>query len=294
MHSAIEPRPFDPVTLYKALFLAVVVVFVATPLLATVLGGFKSLGELRTNPFGLPKVWECEHYADILFSKRYWQLLRNSRDHLDALGAADADRRLDGGVRVRAHQVLRPHHAAQLFHHGAVVSGRDRDPAAVHQGARSRPARHLFRRGAAAGRVQPRDEHPAAAALLQGPAGRAARGGAGRRLQLLRLLPSRDIAAVAADPGDGRHHRVRAQLERLPGAAGDAQLGQPLSLAARHHGVSGRIFLRMAPDPGVHHADDPADDPAFPAGADATSWPASRPAPSRADAMVLGQTRSTA
>ena len=54
-HSAIEPRPFDPVTLYKALFLAVVVVFVATPLLATVLGGFKSLGELRTNPFGLPQ-----------------------------------------------------------------------------------------------------------------------------------------------------------------------------------------------------------------------------------------------
>ena len=29
--------------------------FVATPLLATVLGGFKSLGELRTNPFGLPQ-----------------------------------------------------------------------------------------------------------------------------------------------------------------------------------------------------------------------------------------------
>jgi raffinose/stachyose/melibiose transport system permease protein len=69
---------FDPVALYKALFLAVVVVFVATPLLATVLGGFKSLGELRTNPFGLPQAWELEHYASILFSKRYWQLLRNS------------------------------------------------------------------------------------------------------------------------------------------------------------------------------------------------------------------------
>ena len=74
----IAPRSFDPLTLYKGLFLAVVVVFVATPLLATVLGGFKSLGELRTNPFGLPKVWEFEHYASILFSQRYWQLLRNS------------------------------------------------------------------------------------------------------------------------------------------------------------------------------------------------------------------------
>jgi raffinose/stachyose/melibiose transport system permease protein len=76
--SDIAPRPFDPASLYKGLFLAVVVVFVATPLVATALGGFKSLGELRTNPFGLPRTWELEHYASILFSRRYWQLLRNS------------------------------------------------------------------------------------------------------------------------------------------------------------------------------------------------------------------------
>ena len=47
--------PFDPAALYKALFLAVIAAFVLVPLLATVLGGFKSLGELRTNPFGLPR-----------------------------------------------------------------------------------------------------------------------------------------------------------------------------------------------------------------------------------------------
>jgi len=76
--SALSRHAFDPVALYKALFLAVVAVFVATPLLATVLGGFKSLGDLRTNPFGLPRVWELEHYASILLSWRYWQLLRNS------------------------------------------------------------------------------------------------------------------------------------------------------------------------------------------------------------------------
>ena len=69
---------FDLTALYKALFLVVVAVFVATPLVATVLGGFKSLGELRTNPFGLPQVWEWENYGDILMSKRYWQLLGNS------------------------------------------------------------------------------------------------------------------------------------------------------------------------------------------------------------------------
>lgn len=71
-------RGFDLAALYKTLFLAVVVVFVATPLVATVLGGFKSLGELRTNPFGLPQVWEWENYGGILMSKRYWQLLGNS------------------------------------------------------------------------------------------------------------------------------------------------------------------------------------------------------------------------
>ena len=71
-------RGFDLAALYRMLFLAVVVVFVATPLVATVLGGFKSLGELRTNPFGLPQVWEWENYGGILMSKRYWQLLGNS------------------------------------------------------------------------------------------------------------------------------------------------------------------------------------------------------------------------
>ena len=32
----------------------------------------------------------------------------------------------------------------------------------------------------------------------------------------------------------------------LPAAAGDAEHRQPLSLAARHHGLSGRVFVRMA------------------------------------------------
>lgn len=71
-------RPLDLVPFYKALFLALVAAFVIVPLLATVLGGFKTLGELRTNPFGLPETWEWENYAGILFSGRYWQLLWNS------------------------------------------------------------------------------------------------------------------------------------------------------------------------------------------------------------------------
>jgi raffinose/stachyose/melibiose transport system permease protein len=71
-------RPLDLVPVYKGLFLALVAAFVAVPLLATLLGGFKTLGELRTNPFGLPQTWEWQNYTDILFSSRYWQMLWNS------------------------------------------------------------------------------------------------------------------------------------------------------------------------------------------------------------------------
>lgn len=71
-------RPLDLVPLYKGLFLALIAAFVAVPLLATVLGGLKTLGELRTNPFGLPESWEWENYTGILFSQRYWQMLWNS------------------------------------------------------------------------------------------------------------------------------------------------------------------------------------------------------------------------
>ncbi len=70
-------RP-DMMVFYRAVFLIAVAAFVAVPLLATVLGGFKSLGELRTSPFGIPHAWEWQNYAGILFSARYWQLLGNS------------------------------------------------------------------------------------------------------------------------------------------------------------------------------------------------------------------------
>lgn len=52
--------------------------FVAIPLVATFLGGFKSLGELRISPFGLPSIWDLQYYAEILFSARIWSLMANS------------------------------------------------------------------------------------------------------------------------------------------------------------------------------------------------------------------------
>jgi len=76
--AASRRRRFDAAPLYKALFLTVVAAFVAVPLIATLLGGFKSLGELRTNPFGLPQHWVFENYIGILATARYWVLMRNS------------------------------------------------------------------------------------------------------------------------------------------------------------------------------------------------------------------------
>ena len=69
---------FDAAVLFRATFLVLIAILVLVPLLATMLGGLKSLGELRVNPFGLPRDWQWQNYADILFSARYWQLLRNS------------------------------------------------------------------------------------------------------------------------------------------------------------------------------------------------------------------------
>jgi raffinose/stachyose/melibiose transport system permease protein len=76
--STLERSGPDGIGLFKVLFLAAVAVFVITPLVATVLGGFKSLGELRTNPFGLPQHWVVENYFGILTTSRYWVLMRNS------------------------------------------------------------------------------------------------------------------------------------------------------------------------------------------------------------------------
>jgi raffinose/stachyose/melibiose transport system permease protein len=58
--------------------LTVMACVILVPLLATLLGGFKTLGELRTNPVGLPAHWIWENYVGILSTERYWRLLGNS------------------------------------------------------------------------------------------------------------------------------------------------------------------------------------------------------------------------
>ncbi len=68
--------PVGGLTRLLVLFFVAGVILV--PLAATAIGGFKELGELRTNPFGLPKVWLWENYWGILETVRYWRILGNS------------------------------------------------------------------------------------------------------------------------------------------------------------------------------------------------------------------------
>ena len=73
-----DHKPFDLFPLFRLAVLLIVSSVVLLPLLATAIGGFKELGELRTNPLGLPHPWQWRNYLDILESARYWRVLGNS------------------------------------------------------------------------------------------------------------------------------------------------------------------------------------------------------------------------
>ena len=71
-----SPRGFGSIAIFAALLILAGIVLV--PILATALDGFKELGDLQSNPFGLPRVWVWQNYWDILTGYRYWQVLGNS------------------------------------------------------------------------------------------------------------------------------------------------------------------------------------------------------------------------
>ncbi len=74
--SSVRLSATSKASLYLSLILMAAVVLI--PLLTTALGGFKTLGDLRVNPFGLPDQWQWDNYGDILFGKRYWLQIFNS------------------------------------------------------------------------------------------------------------------------------------------------------------------------------------------------------------------------
>jgi raffinose/stachyose/melibiose transport system permease protein len=52
--------------------MGLVAVFVLLPLWATIIGGFKEIGELRVNPFGLPASWDPIRFTEILSGAKYF------------------------------------------------------------------------------------------------------------------------------------------------------------------------------------------------------------------------------
>lgn len=64
------------VYLYACLIIVAAIVII--PLVTTALGGFKTLGDLRSNAFGLPREWMWSNYWDILTGPRYWRQMGNS------------------------------------------------------------------------------------------------------------------------------------------------------------------------------------------------------------------------
>jgi raffinose/stachyose/melibiose transport system permease protein len=65
-------------SLARAAALSLVAALVILPLLATFLGGFKTVGELRTSPFSLPVSWNFDFYGKILNDGVFWTFLGNS------------------------------------------------------------------------------------------------------------------------------------------------------------------------------------------------------------------------
>jgi raffinose/stachyose/melibiose transport system permease protein len=77
--SAAEDERLAPRALaWRYALLLTMAAVVLMPLAAALLGGFKSLSELRADPFGLPETWRWQQYAGILATSRYWRMMGNS------------------------------------------------------------------------------------------------------------------------------------------------------------------------------------------------------------------------
>lgn len=62
----------------RYLICGVVALFVLIPIMVTLLGGFKSTGEVTRTPFALPTTWHWENYGAILSQGFFWESVMNS------------------------------------------------------------------------------------------------------------------------------------------------------------------------------------------------------------------------
>lgn len=58
--------------------LVIVGLFIAVPMFATAVGGFKDIGEMRTNPFGFPNSWDPHRFIEILNGPTLFPSMLNS------------------------------------------------------------------------------------------------------------------------------------------------------------------------------------------------------------------------
>ena len=62
-------------TYYMYLFLFLMAATIFIPLYVSVMGGFKTVGELRTNALGLPSNWNFDNYLSVLLNSKFWLYL---------------------------------------------------------------------------------------------------------------------------------------------------------------------------------------------------------------------------
>ena len=189
------------------------------PLIYTVIGGFRTTGELRADPIGLPDDWYPARYLEILQGDRFWTELMNSvviaavttllTVGLSALAAFAFAR-----LAFRGREALFTLFVLGLLFPSAVailplyilvrMLGLLDDPLGVI---------------AAAGRLLPApdDRHPAA--VLPADPDRAGGRRAHRRVRHVRILLAHRPAAVTPRTRDGRGPRRGGQLEPVPAAA---------------------------------------------------------------------------
>lgn len=72
-----EKRP-AAIGIGQGIGILLVALFVLLPIYVTLVGGFKTIGELRTNPFGLPQSWSLANFASIIGGGQFPTMLGNS------------------------------------------------------------------------------------------------------------------------------------------------------------------------------------------------------------------------
>jgi raffinose/stachyose/melibiose transport system permease protein len=66
------------IDLVKWLFVGMAALFTLVPIYVTAMGGFKGMGELRTQPFALPSSWDFSRFTDIIADGRFGVMMVNS------------------------------------------------------------------------------------------------------------------------------------------------------------------------------------------------------------------------